>query len=557
MNNIRKSNGVTLIALAVTAIVLLIISAITISTFLGENGIIKNANSSKEMAGIVEEKEILNTTIAAAIGVNPKAKVEETYLRKYLNENVGKENKDYSLTSEENIYKVKFLKTGNEYIVLKSGKILDDGEYKNNLTIEPGGNLTLEVGDTSEITAITNEEKSGISWIAEDDKIVEIIEDFNDNSNITIKGIKNGTTKVISKISNGDTAICEVTVQTSPDSIEIIPSSVSLDLSKNKTAELTTKILPDSANVNREITWKSENTNIAVVDENGLVTGVANGNTTITATTKNGKKATCSVEVNTSSTGVWISDTSIILDTSNMAYSNTYKLSAGALPSSSNVDNTINWVSSKTSVATVDENGNVTAVKAGRTTITAMTPKGNGVQCSVRVITSIKSIVLSPKSETLETGQTLQLTATIEPDSYVGDSLQWTSSNTSVATVSDSGLVTAKNVGTATITLKNSNGNVSDTCTINVIKKYNSSEIDYGFYGELVTNYHGPDDGGMKYRIFYAEDDSVYLIADDYIHYTQAPIIEYTTGETAIVGHKGTGYRMQCYPSVGSVASRR
>ena len=165
-------------------------------------------------------------------------------------------------------------------------------------------------------------------------------------------------------------------------------------------------------------------------------------------------------------------------------------------------------------------------------------------------------MAVNPTSKTLDIGKTLQITPTIEP-STTTEEVQWVSSNTSVATVSNSGLVTAKAEGTATITLKNSDGTKSATCTINAIKRYSSSEINYGFYGELVTNYHGPNDGGIKYRIFYAEDDSVYLIADDYIHYTQAPIIEYTTGETAIVGHKGTGYRMQCYPSVGSVASRR
>ena len=74
---------------------------------------------------------------------------------------------------------------------------------------------------------------------------------------------------------------------------------------------------------------------------------------------------------------------------------------------------------------------------------------------------------VSPTSSTLESGQTLQLNKTINP-STATEGVQWASSNTSVATVSNSGLITAKNSGTATITLKNSSGTKTATCIIKV-----------------------------------------------------------------------------------------
>ena len=132
---------------------------------------------------------------------------------------------------------------------------------------------------------------------------------------------------------------------------------------------------------------------------------------------------------------------------------------------------------------------------------------------------------VSPTGSTLESGQTLQLNKTINP-STATEGVQWASSNTSVATVSNSGLVTAKNSGTATITLKNSSGTKSASCSITVIKKYKSSEINKIFYGELVTNYHGPNDGGIKYRIFYADGTNVYLISDDYVHRNYVPMMD-------------------------------
>ena len=150
---------------------------------------------------------------------------------------------------------------------------------------------------------------------------------------------------------------------------------------------------------------------------------------------------------------------------------------------------------------------------------------GYTAQCSVGVSTSIISLSVSLTSKTLNIGETVQLTGTKNPTS-ASEGTQWTSSNTSVATVSGSGLVTAKATGTATITFKNSASTKSASCTITVIKKYSSSEINSSFYGKLVSNYHGPNDNGMKYRIFYADGTNVYLIADDYVHKNYVPMMD-------------------------------
>ena len=79
-----KNRGITLIALAVTVIVLLIISGVTISYMTGENGIINQSKESKKFAGAVEEKEVLNTSVAAAVGKSSKSKVEENNLKKLI-----------------------------------------------------------------------------------------------------------------------------------------------------------------------------------------------------------------------------------------------------------------------------------------------------------------------------------------------------------------------------------------------------------------------------------------------------------------------------------------
>ena len=97
-----------------------------------------------------------------------------------------------------------------------------------------------------------------------------------------------------------------------------------------------------------------------------------------------------------------------------------------------------------------------------------ITQNGNMAQCLVTVKRSITSLAVSPTSKTLIVGQTLQLSKTINP-SNTTEGTVWTSSNNSVATVTSSGgFVTAKGVGTVTITLKSSESNVSASCVVTV-----------------------------------------------------------------------------------------
>jgi len=96
---------------------------------------------------------------------------------------------------------------------------------------------------------------------------------------------------------------------------------------------------------------------------------------------------------------------------------------------------------------------------------------GNMAQCLVTVKRSITSLAVSPTSKKLIVGQTLQISSTINPTNTTEGTV-WTSSNNAVATVSSSGgFVTVKGVGTATITLKSSESNVSASCVVTVINE--------------------------------------------------------------------------------------
>ena len=91
-------------------------------------------------------------------------------------------------------------------------------------------------------------------------------------------------------------------------------------------------------------------------------------------------------------------------------------------------------------------------------------------QCSVTVTTSISGLSVSPTSKTLNVGEKLDLSNSVtKTPSTAREGITWTSSNSSIASVSQTGVITANSAGTATITVKSSSGNRSATCTITVL----------------------------------------------------------------------------------------
>ena len=130
MNILKNNKGITLVALITTVVVLLIISTITISTLTGEHGLIRN---SKKTYSVVEEREIINTSVAIAMGKSPGAKVEYNILKRYLDQNIGIENRDYTLeidATDENYFYITFLGSKNIYTIRADGEITYGREKK-------------------------------------------------------------------------------------------------------------------------------------------------------------------------------------------------------------------------------------------------------------------------------------------------------------------------------------------------------------------------------------------------------------------------------------------
>ena len=165
-------------------------------------------------------------------------------------------------------------------------------------------------------------------------------------------------------------------------------------------------------------------------------------------------------------TGIALNKTSLSL-----RETETTQLTATVTPEDAE-DRSVTWSSSDNSIATVNAEGVVTAIKEGTATITATTNDGSNLKatCTVKVsIMPVASITLNITEKTLEEGETINLTASVLPANASNKSLAWTSSDENIATVDANGLVTAVKEGTATITAKATDGsNVSAKCTIKV-----------------------------------------------------------------------------------------
>ena len=457
-----KNRGITLIALAVTVIVLLIISGVTISYMTGENGIINQSKESKKFAGTVEEKEVLNTSVTAAVGKSSKSKVEENNLKKYLNQNVGDEVKDYTLEKRDGYYSVTFTATGNEYVVWENGTVQDMDEYQKTpyLKLDPSELNALETESSQVIKAITNVDNPNISWETSNENIVTIQK--KSNTEITVTGKNNGSAVITAKMDKLETK-CQVTVITSPKEIILSQTEIMIDLSSgSKTVQITPTITPDSANKN--ITWTSSNTSIARVDEFGTITGISNGEATVTAKTVNGLTKICKVKVVTSPTAISLNKTNAVIDTTT---SKNMQLTAVITPASANIYTGITWTSSNDNVVQVNQQGLVKGISNGLATVTAKTENGCTAQCRIVVGATIAGINLAPSNSAIEIEEKLQINATIEPNTSE-ETLIWVSSNSKVATVDQNGLVTGKSHGTVTITATGRDSMVANSVKVTV-----------------------------------------------------------------------------------------
>lgn len=245
-------------------------------------------------------------------------------------------------------------------------------------------------------------------------------------------------------------------------SIDIEEKAV--EITKNKTIQLTAIVLPDDADT-KDCIWSSSNPDIASVSSTGLVTANSSGAAYIYASLASDKKIidSCKVVVRQPVTGLQLNEKEKVLKVGD-----TYTLKAVINPDDADNKNII-WKSDNPTIVSV-ENGTITALKAGTVNVTATSEEdGNFTDCCVVTVTQPVSGISLDKSEYVLNGigASFQLTVNVEPEDATNKDVSWKSSNEDVCIVS-SGKVVAVGYGTSVILAVTSDGSYMATCTVKV-----------------------------------------------------------------------------------------
>ncbi len=337
------------------------------------------------------------------------------------------------------------------------------------VTISPK-TLEINAGSTGSVTSVVAPENATIKNVAyssSDTEVATVAEDG------TITGIKAGTAVITVTTEDGNfTDTCLLTVKSIPvTGITVSPET--LNLNKNSTGKITYVISPETAS-NKGVNITSTNPSVATVDASGNISAISTGSTVIIVTTKDGGfMGTCNVTVSEGSGTVNVTGVTISPKTLSLVAGTTGTVSAEVSPAGA-TNKAVTYSSSNTDIATVAANGTVTAVAPGSATITVTTTDGNFTDtCSVTVTAAsvaVSGVTIDPETMSLTVGSTGNVTATVLPEAATNKNVSYRSSDESVVTVTNTGVITAVAKGHASVTVTTADGNKTATCVVTVIE---------------------------------------------------------------------------------------
>jgi|GEM_PF-2134909 len=280
------------------------------------------------------------------------------------------------------------------------------------------GTLVTCVGQTSTLSGSATAHPT-TPWTSSNTSVATV------SSTGVVTGVSGGTSIITYRNANGCTQTATFTVNPLPTISGTLNACVGQS-----------SALSGSASPHATTPWTSSNTAVATVSSTGLVTGVSAGTAMITYRNSNNCTQSITFTVNSLPT---------ITGTLIACVGQTSTLTGSATAHS-----TTPWTSSNTSVATVSNSGVVTGVAGGTTIITYRNSNG----CTQTATFTVNPLPTISGTLSVCVGQSSTLTGSASPDATA----PWTSSDTSVAKVTASGLVTAISAGSSIITYKNSNG---------------------------------------------------------------------------------------------------
>lgn len=301
-----------------------------------------------------------------------------------------------------------------------------------------------------------------VTWTSSDPSIATV------DDNGLVKYVKPGYCTIVCKTTDGAyIATCNFIISIPVETIKLDYSDEIMSIGGR--LRITAEVLPVTA-TNRTVVWESSNTNVCIVDSNGLVEAVGTGSCTILCKSLDGNcTAMCNIYVKQPVTQVILNTTDITVRQGQIFW-----LNATCLPE--NADNKIvTWESRDEKVCTVENDGKVTAVGAGTTSIIATNvDTGLTAYCVVTVTQPVTGITLNSDYQQLWVGAKYAIIPTIEPYDAENKNVTYMSSDPTVASVDENGIVTALKGGSCIIEVTTEVNKLTAACAIDV-KEYVSS----------------------------------------------------------------------------------
>lgn len=382
---------------------------------------------------------------------------------------------------------------------------------------------TLKVGGTAKVTANVlpeNASNKGVTFTSSHSTVATI------DANGNVQAASAGTTTITATAADGKGAYGTITIKVEDMATGVTLSPTSKELKVNETAQLAASVLPATAN--QGIKFTSSDETVATVSETGLVTARKEGTAVITATAADGSEKSASCTIKVGATAVDVPVTGITLDQPEITIEvlkDAKQLKATVEPANATNKDVV-FSSSNTNVAVVSNTGLVTAINNGTATITVTSKENPSImaKCLVKVGAPVlvTDVTVQPAELNLKTDGTYQLSVSVLPSNADERGVTFESSNTAVATVSASGLITAKGPGTATITVtaKDSSGKKA-TCTVTVTQPVKgvtvspSSVVIQKDNVQKLTASVVPENATNKKLIYKSSNETVAVVSND------------------------------------------
>ena len=365
-------------------------------------------------------------------------------------------------------------KTSSSHVIVKGRDVAVSG-----VSISPN-TLNLYTGATAYLSAtITplNATNQAVTWTSDAPGVADV------DVNGLVTTYTAGTVHItVTTADGGYTDTATITVTDEPimipvSGITLTPSAVTLNVAEVRS--LVATISPSNA-TNQAVTWSSSNLGVATIAQDGTLTAVSAGTTTITVTSvaDGTKTATCAVTVLADPGPIEPNSITLVPTAATIQVTESLLISYDIAPSNSH-NKMVTWSSSNPGVATVDSTGFVTGASIGTTTITATTQHGNKTAtCDITVIAYtapnilVSSIAANPKTLTLYVNDSAIVNALITPSNASNQQVAWSSGSPLVASVAADGTVIALSPGVTTVTVTAQDGsNKTDTCIVTVLSR--------------------------------------------------------------------------------------